>query len=216
MLDKSGRNLGPGDLVIAFRNKKKLEEMEYAIVVSEGKVYNGEMTYTVKDNSYKCALTDKELEIREQLYNKYFAKTNKMIERKNLARDITTVGQKFMVDYKTYIYLGKCSVKNIAKSDNRVVDEYTAHIYAIYSKSKYDSEESKKIVDKIDTYNKLDIKDINKLAYSYKHNFATGIWKSKISAVDKILDVCDIINWDIGSKMLKDDYSIKSEIVRLK
>lgn len=219
MIDKSGRHLGPGDLVVCFRNKKRLEEMEYAIVVAEGKVYNGSMTYTVNNNSYKCALTEQELIIQNELYEKYFKKTNNDIERKNRAKNITEVGQIYTVGDETCIFLGKCKI-NETNTYNYDNDDTTYNGYLILKFRSHDKNYyrtiSKQIVDSIEQSNSFDINLLNSYSCGYGQ-FNIDTQKSKPSVADSLLGICEIKNWNIGSKLkFKVSYAYIGEFERLK
>lgn len=217
MTDKSGRELGPGDLVICFRNRKRLDEMEYAIVIAEGKVYNGEMTYTVNNNAYKCALTEPEIEIQNGLYEKYFKKTNIDRERKQRAKDIVKIGQKFINDGYTHIYLGKVKFTKTKFDGSLYQEPYVGYFYLKYNhKNKNYNMTSQLIVDSINNNNNLNITLLNRISNGYREiDVLTN--KSKMSAVDELLDVCDVSNWDIGSKLsFKYSYNYNLTVERLK
>jgi hypothetical protein len=241
MKDKSGRELKVGDLVVCFRNKSRLEELEYAIVVAEGKVYNGNSCYTVGDYSYLCALTPSEQEIQSSLYSKYMEQSQKSVKRKQVAKSVKEVGQVFETEDYYAVYLGKVSCKCEyvnnngylkTKAEKGILSSKGGYMYLYLAKkdSSVSGRDAKKkeLKDKILTDKKLDVLTLP-VYKSYLNNFSSWsctfsspslysydilVTVNKTSAVDSILDMCELENWDVGSSVtFKMDYAKTDDMV---
>lgn len=140
MRDKSGRECVMGDLMLGLGRKKgHLDDLEYSIVVSEGKVFNGSMVYTIGDAGYKCVLTSSEIDIQRDLQVKYKQLMMDKVNKKNIAKQIK-LGTLF--EYGTsgdyYLYIGKVLPKlSYHKGELVKVYEKGGHGYIRMQKSKY-------------------------------------------------------------------------------
>ena len=210
MLDKSGRELRTGDLVIAFKNKQRLENMEYAIVVADGKVFNGTGTYTVGDNSYLCALTPKEKEIQQKLYTNYFDKSAKQTQRRILAKEFNQIGQVAKVNDIYYVYIGRVSGKYSDDGSNIFKNDKLQYAYLKFykgglkdrDKSAFNDFISNKVCDFKVIYPLIrNIKNYSEYSgfNSYDYGIDIICYSSKVSAIDELCGNVQIFNFDVGN-----------------
>lgn len=137
MVDLSGRDCKLGDLMLGLRNKGHLNDLEYTIVVADGKVYNGVNTYTIGNYGYLCALTEKELAIRAELQKSYQEKMYGKMKQKNVAKNLK-VGDLFKTTSDSYgLYIGKINLQSndidVSSDSVSTIFKKGGHCYIYFS-----------------------------------------------------------------------------------
>lgn len=225
MKDKSGRTLNIGDLVVCFRNKQKLESLEYAIVISDGKVFNGSMNYTVGNYSYKCAMTPEEETVKSSLTEMYNQKSRSKMQQKANAKLAKEVGSLVKKDKGLMIYLGKvrCNVYNDDILDIEKSLETNLYLHLVKGVTSFNTDLIQNNVLNLLDMNNISINNYYKYSNKCEWNYNGGLitYQSMISSCDNYLGKVELLNWNKGDKFVVNTkgYScdgIKLEFIRLK
>lgn len=218
MKDRSGRECKLGDLMLGIGNKKvRLEQLEYSIVVGEGKVFNGTSCYTIGEYGYLCALTPKELEIQKKLQMQYQEKTLGGVKRKENAK-LVKYGTMFKVGDTYYIYLGKVmpSIAYHSGKTLKSVYEKGGHCYFVLDTGRYSTKvRTESVYTQITNTHKFDVSMIPSLCgelrgisnydgefgLNYNDVISVVVKSSKIDKVDKVIGEIELLNWDVGNEI---------------
>ena len=212
MKDRSGRVCKLGDLMLAMRHSGKLSDLEYVIVVGDGKVYNGSSTYTIDDYGYLCAMTDKEVDICADLQKAYKEKMLSKMKQKDSVRKLKVCD--FYKDTKGHygIYLGKVSMQSnfIENNSMNVSSVYKngGHAYIIFTNYSHCSYSSS-LLQTIQQTKSLDlsklpaiVEDLSDTMYrdgsfhynTYRSKPMLVVTAGETTAVSEILGQIEVIN----------------------
>lgn len=198
MKDFSGRDINIGDLIFYLPKVGSFFDIKYGIVVGNDSIFNGEKVFSYNlEYVYIAFLSNKEIEIRQNLVNKYNEYNNNILELKkkkktnnNVIGDIYYDREKS--EYSFYLGDYFISYNDIVLSDKKSVyikfyyrcdDTFNLDLYNLICNSDVDDFEILKCL-LLSKYNNIIYKEEKNLI-GFKKNIFTSLLVQKVPIILK-------------------------------
>lgn len=132
----AGRKLHSGDLVLYLYSKGYITDMQYGIIISSDKIFNGNKELTIS-SCYLAGMSDSEVQKKEKLVKLYNEKLNKDILKKERKKENQVIGEVYCYKDKHNLpryelYLGKFNVWNNILNTSQNVLLYVSMQESVY------------------------------------------------------------------------------------